>query len=296
MAVRHFNWLAKLIIWSGISERGASCVLCHLTMTSLATVIALYGADTWTKAGYIVVGGVLFDLCKLGVDRLIGRPTAALPRGAFIGTTEENVVAQCDTLWKILLFVPMGIMNAVGMLYTLGTPKEGGKTPWLLSAINEVAPNLASVSRLIRAFHADVRASSFPQRVMIASAFTELLYCLLFAAVVMAIAFGGKAWAVVIARDARRKGFRQVSDVTPIVPVWILCCVVLYTVLLMLISGTSDICSRSNLDLNICSRNSFFLEYSSRLSLIAPCLMAAQAYLEAGCYERVQSNNKQSSQ
>ena len=73
---RH-NWLARMIIQSGITERHACCFLCMITMTITACLIAILISENIGTSKWIIISGVLLDIARGVIDRIFGRPLAS---------------------------------------------------------------------------------------------------------------------------------------------------------------------------------------------------------------------------
>ena len=89
---RRHNWLARVIIWSGITERQTCCVLCKVTMTITSCLIVILISRSAEASKSILIIGLLLDLMRESIDRIIGRPLAAALGNADSWATNRSFI------------------------------------------------------------------------------------------------------------------------------------------------------------------------------------------------------------
>ena len=164
---RKKHWLARLILWSGVTERQTCCVLCKVTMTVAAGQFALFASRDWNAAGLIMAGGIALDICREVIDRMLGRPTASAIWDANIWTTNAAFMRRQRILSYSFISLVFVSLQIVAMYFSLDRVPAQREID--VGVANSIARQVLDLSTLLRSTPdlADTRDLRSPDRAVI---------------------------------------------------------------------------------------------------------------------------------
>lgn len=278
--------LAKAILWTGITERQTCCFLCGVTMTVLAAMLALFAAGSLRKACYFVLVGAMMDAGRAAADRLLGRPGVRWLNQADTYVLNPAVMTWAWWVYRLSVVGLVAPAVMIGIAYMFSAPLEGARPTGLIGFITHHAPDLTGILAPIGATVQNLQKLGYPQRAEVVQGYLVVLYCNLLLTTLLGVVVFARLFALELARDTRHKGFKDISDRTPIVAMYIFLMLIVFGLVWPLASEPGNVCSRSSLDVNYCTRNWSFKYTMIPASLIASLIMVTQAYIEAGCHEK----------
>ncbi len=277
-------WLVRLILWSGLTERGTSCVLCKTTLTVLAMILALCASRDWAAARWIMTVGIVLDVAREVMDRLLGRPGVQRLRDADKWTANTAFMRRQKLLACSALIPPFILLQAFGTVYLWSPSLQGQALSGVFRLVANIAPDISSVIQSAPRLDGSLDVQTFPERAAVVNSFASI--SLLFAVTMTAVGvtFIARPLALLNARFARRSGSKTYSDKT----------VILFLYVLFLFLAAFDIFLANRIDALICvdavrscHRNSASLsQYAGLLGLLIPFNAYLQSFVESGCFER----------
>ncbi len=211
---RKRHWLARPILWSGITERQTCCVLCHCTMTVVASLFALGASRDWAAARSMMAAGVALDVIRTVVDLCLGRPNAARLRDAYAWTGDTWFMAiqkwsAYSVLFLFWIAVPIGWTWFSIVLSAANPPYR------LLLRAAESLPDLSQSIRSVPV--SEVSGRSVPDIVVI-QAFVSVAVTFTAGSTLLALIFVPRQLSLIHSEWARQQGSKTFSDHTVLVP------------------------------------------------------------------------------
>ena len=253
-------------------------------MTVLAAELALFNAQNWTIAGWVVVVGAALDVLRYGVDRLFGRPGVRYLNEASRWAKDSAFMMRQNALIGCILLPPAVILLALGVVYASGAPFEGQRLSGLYRAVAERAPDVSSTVQVARRWGTDLRNHGLPERALVVTSFVSLMFVIVVAATVVGVTFAARRFAMYQSGWARKQGARSFSDQTVVVVAYMFFLILSLGPIVLSNHGSKEFCLHPTI--SICNDNgTFFVRYGmiSVLGLFLSCFL--QSFLENGCHE-----------
>ncbi len=282
---RERPWLARLILWSGLTERGTCCVLCKITLTVLATMLALCASRDWAAASWIMIIGMTLDVARESLDRLLGRPRVQRLRDADTWTANAAFIRRQRLLVCATLIPPFIFLQAFGMVYPWSLSLQGQALSGVFRLVANIAPDISSVIQSAPRLDGSLGVQISPERAAVVNSFASI--SLLFAAIitVLGVTFIARSQALLNALFARKNGSKTFSDKAVILALYIFLLVL--EALLIFAFHRIDALVCVGAAAKLCHRNSGSLsEYSGMLSMLIILNVHLQSMIENGCFER----------
>lgn len=286
---RH-NWLARVILWSGVTERQTCCVLCKITMTVTSCIVAISFARSLDAAKWFLVIGILLDFAREIIDLSLGRPFAAALKNVDPWITDTTFILRMK-IWVYGSFSSWFVfMLVIGLVYSLsiGTGYPVVLTH-VLNWVGRALNGLVLYTGLPPLGAGDTSASGPQSSVELSCSFVSVAMLSTTAYVFFGTVFLARPMSLISAAWARKKGARSYPDQAAVIAIYIM------LLLLSMVDAYmyNDIGHLSCVTNTECIRTAKeFFWYSSMTGFLVLILIAMASTAESGCLERMSVKDK----
>ena len=285
---RH-NWLARAIIWSGVTERQTCCFLCKITMSITSFFTALSFARSLDTVKWFLVIGILLDLAREAIDLSLGRPFAAALKNVDLWIADTNFILGmkvwvygCFGGWFIFVFI-------IGLVYSLSVGIEHPVVlTHVLNWVGRALHKLVLYTGLPPLDALGTSSSDAQASVELRRSFVLVIMLSTVAYVFFGTVFLARRLSVINAAWARKKGARSYPDQAALIAIYITQLFVTLIVAYMY----NDVGHLSCVTNTECSQNvKELFQYSIMTGFLATNLIAMASTAESGCLEWMSAQN-----